>query len=80
MESHHGLFLSHSCSGVLTNGLVVPTMHRVRRGSRERLSLISFLALDTCCSPPECYGPRTMTNKQIESWYNLAVRVSGAFL
>lgn len=66
--------------GVLTNGQVPPTMHRVRRGARERFSLISFLALDTLLTPPDCYGARRQTDKQLEDWYNQAIAVSGAFL
>ena len=65
---------------LLTNGQIDATVHRVRRAAKERLSLISFLALDGLLTPPECYGPRTQTDKQLERWYDGAVAVSGALL
>lgn len=70
---------------ILTNEKIRATYHRVRLPSahapKPRTSLVMFIALDGgYVEPPEAFGARNRSSKQLAGWWEQARKVSGAFL
>ena len=78
--SHNFVVIFDDALSVLANGAVPATVHRVRLTENARMSLIFFLALDGLVVPPAAYGERDRSDRQLERWWESAVRVSGSLL